>query len=134
MGPRVGRLLPCTRASDRLEGSGKQNTTIISEIVDIKRFATAEKLVSYAVLAPSHRDSGQTQKGGGITKHGSAWLRNAMVEAANTTIRFDPRMKSFYLRIAKRRGKQKAKVAAARQILEIIWHMLTWRIVHRITS
>ncbi|MEO9309588.1 MAG: IS110 family transposase, partial [Nitrososphaera sp.] len=51
--------------------------------------------------------------------------RNAMVEAANTTIRFDPRMESFYLRIAKRRGKQKAKVAAARQILEIIWHMLS---------
>lgn len=99
--------------------------TIISEIVDIHRFATAEKLVSYAGLAPSHRDSGETQKGGGITKRGSAWLRNAMVEAANTTIRFDPRMESFYSRIAKRRGKQKAKIAAARQMLEIIWHMLT---------
>ena len=99
--------------------------TIISEIVDIKRFATAEKLASYAGLAPSHRDSGETQKGGGITKRGSAWLRNAMVEAANTTIRFDPRIESFYFRIAKKRGKQKAKVAAARQMLEIIWHMLT---------
>ncbi len=49
-----------------------------------------------------------------------------MVEAANTTIRFDPRMESFYSRIAKRRGKQKARIAAARQMmLEIIWHMLT---------
>lgn len=99
--------------------------TIISEIVDIKRFATAEKLVSYAGLAPSHRDSGETQKGGGITKRGSAWLRNAMVEAANTTIRFDSRIESFYSRIANRRGKQKAKIAAARQMLEIIWYMLT---------
>ncbi len=101
--------------------------TIISEIVDINRFATVEKLVSYAGLAPSHRDSGETQKGGGgITKRGSAWLRNAMVEAANTTIRFDPRMESFYSRIAKRRGKQKARIAAARQMmLEIIWYMLT---------
>ena len=101
--------------------------TIISEIVDINGFATAEKLVSYAGLAPSHRDSGETQKGGGITKRGSAWLRNAMVEeAANTTIRFDPRMESFYLRIAKRRGKQKARIAAAaRQMPEIIWYMLT---------
>ncbi len=98
--------------------------TVISEIVDIKRFVTPEKLVSYAGLAPSQRNSGETNKSGGITKHGSAWLRNAMVEAANTTIRFDPRMKSFYTRIAKRRGKQKAKVATARQMLEIIWHML----------
>ncbi|MBI5146096.1 MAG: IS110 family transposase [Thaumarchaeota archaeon] len=94
--------------------------TVISEIVDIKRFATPEKLVSYAGLAPSQRNSGETNKSSGITKHGSAWLRNAMVEAANTTIRFDPRMKSFYSRIAKRRGTQKAKVATARQMLEII--------------
>ncbi len=88
--------------------------TIISEIVDISRFATAEKLVSYAGLAPSHRDSADVHRGGGITKRGSAWLRNAMVEAANTIVRFDERMESFYFRIAKRRGKQKAKVAAAR--------------------
>ena len=98
--------------------------TIISEIVHVDRFATAEKLVSYAGLAPSHRDSADVHKGGGITKRGSAWLRNAMVEAANITIRFDPRMKKFYCRIAKRRGWQKARVAAARQMLVIIWHML----------
>ncbi len=86
---------------------------------------TYEKLVSYAGLAPSHRDSADVHRGGGITKRGSAWLRNAMVEAANTTVRFDERMGSFYFRIAKRRGKQKAKVAAARQMLAIIWYMLT---------
>ena len=80
--------------------------TIISEIVDISRFATAEKLVSYAGLAPSHRDSADVHRGGGITKRGSAWLRNAMVEAANTTVRFDERMESFYFRIAKRRKQR----------------------------
>ncbi len=48
-----------------------------------------------------------------------------MVEVASTTIRFDPRTSLFYSRIAKRRGKKKAKVAAAaRQMLEIIWYML----------
>jgi len=98
--------------------------TIIAEIVDISRFATKEKLVSYAGLAPSHRDSADVHREGGITKKGSTWLRNAMVEAATTTIRFDPRMEAFYSRIAKRRGKKKAKVAAARQMLEIIWYML----------
>ncbi len=53
-------------------------------------------------FAPSHRDSADVHRGGGITKRGSAWLRNAMVEAANTTVRFDERMGSFYFRIAKR--------------------------------
>ncbi len=71
----------------------------------ISRFASAEKLVSYAGLAPSHRDA-DVHRGGGITKRGSAWLRNAMVEAANTIVRFDERMGSFYFRIAKR-GKQR---------------------------
>ena len=33
-------------------------------------------------------------------------------------------MKSFYTRSAKRREKQKARVVAARQMLEIIWYML----------
>lgn len=99
--------------------------TVISEIVDIRRFATPEKLVAYAGLAPSQRNSGETKRSGNITKHGSAWLRYAMVEAAHTTIHNDDRIGRFYSRIAARRGPQKAKVAAAKEMLVIIWHMLT---------
>lgn len=98
--------------------------TVISEIVDIKRFATPEKLVAYAGLAPSQRNSGETKRSGNITKHGSTWLRYAMVEAAHTTIHSDERIGRFYSRIAARRGPQKAKVAAAKEMLVIIWHML----------
>jgi transposase len=43
--------------------------TIVSEIVDIKRFSTPWKLVAYAGLAPSKRDSGDAHRNGGhITK------------------------------------------------------------------
>lgn len=98
--------------------------TVISEIVEIKRFATPEKLVAYAGLAPSQRDSGETKRSGNITKRGSTWLRYAMVEAAQTTIHSDERIGRFYSRIASRRGPQKAKVAAAKEMLVIIWHML----------
>jgi len=97
---------------------------IIAEIVDIERFSTPEKLVAYSGLSPSHRDSANVHKGGGITKQGSPWLRSAMTDAATVSVRYDSRMKSLYERITKRRGKQKAKVAAAREMLEIIWHML----------
>ena len=76
--------------------------TIISEIVDVGRFATPEKLVSYAGLVPSQRDSGQTRVSGGIAKHGSTWLRYAMVEAAHTAIRHDQRISRLYSRIAAR--------------------------------
>ncbi len=98
--------------------------TIMSEIVDIKRFSTPWKLVAYTGLAPSRRDSGNMKKSGRITKQGSRWLRFALVEAANTTIRYDERLGAFYHRIANRRGPQKAKVATAKEMLVIIWHML----------
>lgn len=98
--------------------------TILSEIVDVNRFATAEKLVSYAGIAPSHRDSADTHKGGSMTKQGSVWLRHAMVDSATSASRYDDRMHEIHTRIAKRRGRAKAKVAVARHMLEIIWHML----------
>ena len=99
--------------------------TIISEIVDIKRFSTPWKLVGYAGLAPSKRDSGDVHKSGRITRQGSRWLRYAIVEAANITIRNDARIGDFYSRIAVRRGPQKARVAAAKEMLVISWYMLT---------
>lgn len=100
--------------------------TVIAEIVDIKRFPTPWKLVAYAGLAPSKRDSGNTTTTGmRMTKQGSAWMRCAMVEAATTTMQLDERLGRFYRRIAGRRGPQKAKVATAKEMLVIIWHMLT---------
>ncbi len=98
---------------------------IISEIVDIKRFATAEKLAAYAGLIPSHHNSGETIRGGSITRTGSAWLRYAIVNAATVGVQYDTRMGERYDRIARRRGKQKAKVAVARTLAKVIWHMLT---------
>lgn len=97
---------------------------IVSEIVDVNRFASQWKLVSYAGLCPTQRDSGSKHWSGQITKDGSRWLRNAVVEAANTARLHDERLGTFYERIAKRRGPQKAQVATGKEMLCIIWHML----------
>lgn len=99
--------------------------TIIAEIADISRFPTPWKLVSYAGLSPSHRDSSGKIRRGHITKEGSRWLRYAIVEAANTAKTHDERLKAFYERIASRRGPQKARVATGKEMLVIIWYMLT---------
>lgn len=98
--------------------------TIRSEVVDVKRFSTPWKLVSYAGLAPTQRDSGGRLRRGGITKQGARWLRAALVEAAQTCRQHDGRLGRFYERIAARRGPQKAVVATAKEMLVIIWHML----------
>src|SRR5215470_16915718 len=60
-----------------------------------------------------------------ITRQGSRWIRFTIVESATTAIMYDNRISKFYRRIASRRGPQKAKVAAAKEMLVIIWHMLT---------
>ena len=98
--------------------------TILAEIVDHKRFANAEKLTSAAGLAPKHHNSGETVRTGGITKRGSVWLRNAMVEAAFVAIRHDARIGTRYQRLAIHTGPMKARVAIARRMLEWVWEML----------
>lgn len=98
--------------------------TILAEVADHKRFPSAEKMASYAGLVPSHRNSGDVKKDGHITKTGSVWMRNAMVEAATTAVRYDARLKAKYERLSVRIGRMKARVAIARTMTEIVWHML----------
>ncbi len=67
---------------------------ISSEIVDIKRFQTPWKLVSYAGLNPTSRDSSEVMRRGHITKQGSRWLRWILYECAQQAIRYDQRLRS----------------------------------------
>jgi transposase len=98
---------------------------ISSEIGDIKRFNDAEKLASWAGLAPSTRQSGSRIKRGHITKQGSRTLRWILVQAAQNSHRCDPRFQHLYQRIAARRGENKAIIAVAREMLTITYYMLT---------
>ncbi len=97
---------------------------IKSEIGKIERFSDYKKLVSWAGLAPSLHQSGDVEYHGNITKQGSVMLRWIMVESARVASVFDPRLKAFYERVARRRGDQKAVVAVANKMLKIIWFML----------
>ena len=98
--------------------------TILAEIGDIKRFTSAKKLVSYAGLAPSVYQSGKTRYTGHITKAGRSMLRWIMIQVALQVVRSPGRLRTFYLRLKKRKGHKIAIVAAARKLLCIIWTML----------
>ena len=86
---------------------------ILSEMVDARGFKTAEKLAACAGAVPSRRNSGDTVRGGGITRTGPAWLRCALVNAATTAARHDERMRGIHERISKRRGKARAREIGA---------------------
>jgi len=104
---------------------------IATEIVDVRRFCTPWKLVSYAGLAPSTRESSGKTRTGRISKQGSPWLRWILVQSAMTAVRYDQRLKSFYERLKSRKGSAKAIVATAKEILVIMWYMLTRRELYR---
>jgi len=98
---------------------------ILAEIADIQRFASPERLSSYAGLVPSIHQSGQRLYHGPCPDQGNKFLRWAMVEAAQTAVRKDPRLKDFYERINRKKGSQKAIVAAARKMLVIVFYVLS---------
>lgn len=97
---------------------------ILSEIGDIRRFPDAKHLVSYAGLAPRVRSSGGKTHYGRITKQGSHWLRWILIEISHHAIRGSTTFRQLYQRVCKKHGKNTARVAVARKMLCVIYHML----------
>ena len=83
----------------------------------VARFRNTRKVAAYAGFDPVERSSGERQQFLGISKAGSRLLRYLLIEAVQTTVRYDEDLKRFYQRLAERRGRPKAKVAAARKLL-----------------
>jgi len=99
---------------------------IIAEVADFTRFSTPSELAAYSGLIPSTYQSGEGCYQGRITKQGSKWLRWILTQCAWAAVksRKSHRLKRFYLRLEKKKGKQKAITATARKMLMIIWHLL----------
>lgn len=96
---------------------------IQAEVGTFSRFASADKLASYAGLVSSSRSSGEKQRFGNITRQGSAYLRSIMVEAACHLKPSWGYLFSFYGRIEEKKGNKIARVALARKMLTILWHI-----------
>src|SRR5439155_3974352 len=97
---------------------------VIAEVGDITRFADARRLCSWAGLTPTVRSSDGKARLGHISSQGSRALRWALVEAAQHAATGGGPLRESYERIAKRRGKQIAKVAVPRQILTLAYYGL----------
>lgn len=115
--PRMARLLPIPDIGPL--GAA----TVIAEVWDVARFATPERLTSWAGLTPTERSSADHTRRGHISKQGSRWLRWILVEAATNAVR-DPQLGRFAARIARRRGVKIARVAVARRLLTLCYYAL----------
>jgi transposase len=90
---------------------------LVHTLQPVARFSNTRKVAAYAGFDPMERSSAERKHFLGISKAGSRVLRYLLVEAANTAVRKDEDLKRFYQRLAQRRGRPKAKVAAARKLL-----------------
>ena len=108
-----------------IPGFGEVLSRVIAlEIIDIKRFSKAKKLAAYSGVVPSEYSSSDTTFRGEVIKNCNKHIKEALVEGAWAAIRGSAYFRNFYENIKSRRGGNKAIVAVARQIAEIIYYML----------
>lgn len=119
------KSFPETKLLQSMPGVGPRVAMMLmAGIVDVNRFADERKLASYAGLTPSVHQSGDTDRHGRITKQGNRMVRVAMMQAVQRATSKDTKIRRFYLRIEKKHGKNRAKVATARKMLTWIYFML----------
>ncbi|MFN0277241.1 MAG: IS110 family transposase [Pyrinomonadaceae bacterium] len=95
---------------------------LVHTLGDVKRFRRKEEVVAFAGLDPLDHSSGEKRRIGHISKHGSPLLRYLLGQAAQTCRAASVR--EHYLSVSRRRGRPKAKVAAARKLLINCYVML----------
>jgi len=101
--------------------------SLAAEIGDIGRFPSATHLRGYSGLVPAVHQSGDKDARGPLTKTGNRWLRYAAVQGAQRMSQMrnpDPRMKRTFLSVSFRHGCNPGKIAAARRLLDMIYHLL----------
>jgi transposase len=100
--------------------------TLVAVIGDVRRFASARKLVGYLGLDPRVRQSGSSPaRTGRISKEGAAEARHVLCEAAQAALRTPGPLRAFGQRVSARRGRQVAVVAVARKLASLAWRLLT---------
>jgi transposase len=92
---------------------------------DMNRFPSAADLASWTGVCPGNHESAGRRRRVGTTP-GNQWLRRALIEAARAAVRTKGSyFGAQYRQIARRRGPNKAAVAVAHSLVEVIWHLLS---------
>jgi transposase len=101
-----------------IPGIGLLNSmVIITELQDMKRFKTLDKLCSYAGIVPDTASSGDRTTVKGITHRSNHYLRPAIVESSWVIIRKDPAMLYLYKKYCRKMVPNKAIIKIARHLL-----------------
>jgi transposase len=102
--------------------------TYVAAIDDPARFRSSKGVGAHFGLTPKRHQSGEKDIAGRISKIGDASVRTVLYEAANVILTRPIKgggLKSWAMRLAKRVGMRKAKVALARKLAVVLHRM--WR-------
>lgn len=97
---------------------------VVHTLGDVSRFQTSKQAVAFTGLDPLENSSAGKVRFGSISKAGNLQLRHLLGQAIYVAIRYDGELKAFYKRLAVRRSKSVAKVAATRKLLVSLFIML----------
>ncbi len=118
---------PVSRCLMTVPGVGPLTATAyVATIDDPRRFRSSDQVPAYIGLVPSVEQSGELEVHGHITKEGDGLLRGYLVEAAHVLLtrkRGTCRLKKWGLKLAKKKGHGKARVAVARKLAALLHHL-----------
>ncbi len=108
--------------------SDKTGATFLAESGGISNYASPKKIIAFAGIDPSIRQSGKFEGRSRISKRGNRHLRRVLFLMAKHVSREDTFFKTYYL---KRRSDglsfKEAILATAHKLIRVIFAMLTKR-------
>ena len=109
-------------------GIGQQvGMALLAEIVDIRRFKSAESLAKYVGLVPMCHGSGEKDGVGDITIRKHAFLRTLIVESSWVAIRQDPALTLAFETYCTRMKPSEAIIKIARKLVNRIYFVMKWQ-------
>lgn len=93
---------------------------IQTEIVDIYRFKTLDRLCDFVGLVPNKYSSGDRDRPRGISRRGNSFLKEVIIESSWILIRKDPAMMLKYQQYKTRMNHNKAIIRIGKHLLSRI--------------
>lgn len=98
--------------------------TLLTELSDINRFQSLDKLASYIGLIPNTNSSGEKDNKTSMTGRRNSILRTLLIESSWIALRKDPALLMAFNKPCKKSAKTKAVVRIARKLLNRIRYVL----------
>ncbi len=123
----VVRKDPVCRRFMTIPGVGPITALTFKTAVDVpERFRSSKTVGAHFGLTPRKFSSGEMDYNGRISKCGDAWVRTLLFEAANSMLTKCSRwsaLRAWAMRIARRAGLNRARVALARKLAVVMHRM-----------